>query len=694
MIDHHSSEGQDKTYSGLDRFGQRATPTRFHKANPCPVCGTSTKGCSRKEDGLHFCRGAKDASKGSIVSGFVCLGVDATGEFWLFRRQEERHARGRPRSAQAQREQDLPPAPNWTERHAEARKRMTAARLTAFANKLGVPAAALAALEPGVEFHGPAEQLQDVIVFPMRDGAGQLCGLHGRYPGEEKKAVAGSRLGVFTSAGWRDTEDALYVPEGASDTGSLAALGLPALGRPSAKAGGQVLADLLAGTGREIVVLGELDPNTDNGEWPGRDGAVATATRLAAALRRPVSWAFPPGRAKDVRDWFAAQGLTASSQADDCHAAGERFEAGLKKLAVNPPEGGEEDPDLILSEEDIPTLADARAAGAVKRWLWQNWLQADVLNGLAGDFGAGKTRFVAELFRRIRAGEPWPDGAAMTLPFDSRFLCVPADYQHSELSDLAENYGFPEECVFINAMKDNPDGVSLFDSPMAMKCLEKRIAILRPAFVVVDPMTSITTEKGAHSYAEVGTALYGPLQRLARKYATAFLILIHLNRQGTTYGRHATGKFRCELTLAKVETPEGNRYRLEISKTNSNTPPPLGATQHGDRWAFDTSPPDKDVGGGRRGPKPTVVDDEAVRFLREFLGSAERKQVEVIGAWVNAGHAKKTLFAAATRMIESGELLKAEVDSPKGRTKLKTWQLAPPAGERNGQQSGQAETQS
>jgi hypothetical protein len=146
----------------------------------------------------------------------------------------------------------------------------------------------------------------------------------------------------------------------------------------------------------------------------------------------------------------------------------------------------------------------------------------------------------------------------------------------------------------------------------------------------------------------------------------------------------AKGKFRTEVTLAKVETAEGERYRLEVTKSNSRTPDPLGATQRDARWDFDEHPPAKDAGGGKRGPKPSV-DEKAVAFLKEFLGGHEKKQVEVIDAWQKAGHGRDTIFATARRMIQDGELIEGETDSPKRRKKLKTWQLAPPPASGNGE---------
>jgi hypothetical protein len=648
------------------------------------VCQSGSKGCSATEAGLVFCRGVSDATVGQKVGGHVCVKAEAGAEFRAFKRDDGPDDRDRPHRpgphANGNGNGHSAPLIDWADRHGKARGRLTPDRLAALARALGLPERALAPLEPGYEHQWPRLP-HGVYTFPMRDAVGDLCGLHGRCARTGKKeAAAGARLGVIAPARWQQTEGTVYVPEGASDVAALTAMGLTAVGRPSARAGLQQLADLLAGCRRDIVVLGEMDPKGD-GDWPGRDGAVATAKRLAAARREAVAWSFPPDGAKDVRAWFKAQGLNEVSLLDEAHEAGARFEAGLCRNTVKPAEGGEDDPELIQGIDDIPTLADAHAAGASKRWLWEGWLQADVVNGLVSKFGDGKTRLLAELIRRIRAGESWPDGQPMTLPADSNFLFVPLDWQHGELIDLAEKYEFPEAAVFINAAKDNPDGVSYIDTPEGVQALERRVEVLRPAFVVIDPMTAATTDKNL-GRAEDATAIFGPLMRLARKHGIAVIASMHTNAQGGTYGRHGSGKWRVEVKLTKVQV-DGleERFRLEVTKSNSKFPAALGASQNDGGWVFDRDPPQAEAEGGRGrpGPRPTA-DAHVVRFLKEKLADGEQLQVEVIDAWVTGGHSKKSIFATAKLLVASGQLLAGERLSPRGARMLKTWALPPPPG--------------
>jgi hypothetical protein len=60
-------------------------------------------------------------------------------------------------------------------------------------------------------------------------------------------------------------------------------------------------------------------------------------------------------------------------------------------------------------------------------WLWPGWILGETLALISANAGVGKTRFVADLIRRVRHGEGWPDGTAMSLPADTGFIIVAAD---------------------------------------------------------------------------------------------------------------------------------------------------------------------------------------------------------------------------------------------------------------------------
>jgi hypothetical protein len=177
--------------------------------------------------------------------------------------------------------------------------------------------------------------------FPEVDGAGVIIGVNRRYNDGRKKLYAGGKRGLTVPERWAERDGPIYLPEGASDVLALMALGLAAVGRPNNTGGVEHLAQLLrtVSNDRPIVVLGEYD-SKPNGTWPGRDGAVKVASELAAKLNRPVGWALPPGKAKDVRRWVLDQRPDVTLSDEWCDL-GDRFRGALAVQLIAT-EGGEE----------------------------------------------------------------------------------------------------------------------------------------------------------------------------------------------------------------------------------------------------------------------------------------------------------------------------------------------------------------
>jgi len=159
--------------------------------------------------------------------------------------------------------------------------------------------------------------LQPIFCTPETDAAGRVVGYIERYgkgcgrevQGKylEKIAATGCGRGLTIFTGWRDRSGPFFCVEAFSDTAAMTAAGLCCVGRPNNDMGAEFLAELLKDwpADREIVICGEHDIKPD-GDWPGDRGARTVARELVCRLNRPITIAFPPNGAKDVRVWLTS----------------------------------------------------------------------------------------------------------------------------------------------------------------------------------------------------------------------------------------------------------------------------------------------------------------------------------------------------------------------------------------------------
>ena len=140
--------------------------------------------------------------------------------------------------------------------------------------------------------------------FPERDAHGNVIGIQRRFAGGDKRRLPGSKSGLTFADHWDAGSGPLLLVEGATDVAAAMMLELSVIGRPSNRGGVALLGELLQSfdSDRDIIVLGERDQK-NSGLWPGRDGAIHTATELAKRLNRSIHWALPPDNQKDLRAW-------------------------------------------------------------------------------------------------------------------------------------------------------------------------------------------------------------------------------------------------------------------------------------------------------------------------------------------------------------------------------------------------------
>lgn len=280
-----------------DRLPRR----HFNRGNPCPLC-EKDHACSRRQDGMIFCKRARGP-----VRGFRFVKESADTQWGLYFPDD---GRAGPREPYRRTPPAKIPAPDpvidWNEKAQSFAAAMDGGDLLdELAEQLGLTFETLTRFE-FIGWHRRETTEQSFWTVPMRDGTGAICGLHTRNRIGEKRCITGSKLGLFIpdASVWRDAPGPLLLVEGFSDTAACVEAGLAAIGRPSNLAGVEHLQELLRGEKRRIVVVGENDLKPD-GRWPGYDGAVKTAQRLADALGRRVEWRMPPTGIKDIRQWLS-----------------------------------------------------------------------------------------------------------------------------------------------------------------------------------------------------------------------------------------------------------------------------------------------------------------------------------------------------------------------------------------------------
>lgn len=273
-----------------------ATPWRRVTAHaPCPVCGRAD-----------WCLLAHDG--GAAICARVESPKRTGGAGWLHRLRDDGWRPDGRRVATIP--LDRPDGPDFAALAERDRRAVDPLAFIRFAATLGVGRDALTRLGVGwaADARNPETDERGAWTWPMRDAGGRVVGIRTRFASGAKRAVRGSRDGLFvpTPSAADDASAPLLIAEGPTDAAALVTFGLFAIGRPSCL--GAVPETCRYTRGRHVAVVADADA-------PGRRGALALANRLAldCASVRIVT---PPAGLKDVRCW-----LNAGATADDVRAA-------------------------------------------------------------------------------------------------------------------------------------------------------------------------------------------------------------------------------------------------------------------------------------------------------------------------------------------------------------------------------------
>ncbi len=289
------------------------------------------------------------------------------------------------------------------------------------------------------------------------------------------------------------------------------------------------------------------------------------------------------------------------------------------------------------------TAADLIAASITIQWGWALWLPSGVLSALASEPGVGKTRFCADLARRVYHGLPWPDGSPATFPAGSRTLWVPADNQHAELGTLVGEFGIPPEALYLNATRRNPFAGTMLDGAEDLADFEARIRRVRPALVFVDTALN-ATDRSSHK-PEDAKAFFVPLAQIAARCGVVLVCNTHLNAAGKPLGRRIQGQVRLVMQLEKPDPGQEHRRKVYVVKTHSLYPPALGVTMGTNGNEYDLNPPSAPVAdepGVTAGPKTSA----ARAWLEARLAGGPKRVGDTRTAAEVEGISEKTLYRA------------------------------------------------
>lgn len=284
-------------------------------------------------------------------------------------------------------------------------------------------------------------------------------------------------------------------------------------------------------------------------------------------------------------------------------------------------------------DDPVATVADLIKREASIHWVWPSWIQQGVLTAIAADPGCGKTRFCADLARRILNGLPWPDGAPHSAPADPKIMWIASDGHWAELATLSQEFGYDPERIILNGTRSNPYAGTSLDSQQDIADLADRIKKNNPYLVFVDTVGGATSRNTTRP--EEAKEFFKPLADLANSLNTAIVLVTHLSKEKKSLGRRIEMWARQIIMLDFPDREQENRRKIWVDKTNSRFPKPMGVTMSDNGNEYDDAPPaapgEAPSGQGTRARgRPSSVSGEVVDWLRAFMLTGPKRVSFVI----------------------------------------------------------------
>jgi len=374
---------------------------------------------------------------------------------------------------------------------------------------LGLPVASCEVL--GVRYLPDAAER--VWLLPERDAQGVVVGLTRRWADGSKRAVKGSRRGLTIIDADPARDGPVLIVEGASDTLACHALGIRAVGRPSADGGADLLPKWIGD--REAIVMGESD------DGRGVTAAPELAAKLTEALGRPIGYAYPPDGVKDCRQWCREEILGPDHDAGQWHEAGARFLDAVRTSVqfVSIAKG-----DARLNRIRKPLVflpVSALGPSEPPSWVWPGYIARGSSTLLCGLWKSGKSTLVSHLLRDLGKG-----GGLVGEPIDDPVL-VMSEESSGQWSKRRDDLGLGDNIhVCPRPFTGKPSMAEWVD---AIERIAEHAKRINAALVVVDTLASCWPVADENDAGQVMAAL-SPMNAITE--AGAGLLLIHHPRKG------------------------------------------------------------------------------------------------------------------------------------------------------------------
>ncbi|MBN1874724.1 MAG: AAA family ATPase [Anaerolineae bacterium] len=296
-------------------------------------------------------------------------------------------------------------------------------------------------------------------------------------------------------------------------------------------------------------------------------------------------------------------------------------------------------------------------------WLWEHWIPRGMLSLLGAVPGAGKSMIALDLTKRVLHGLPFPNGAFNPHQEGQPVIYIDGEVVPQLIKERAERWRMDTKNLYL--LLPRPNDMIDFSRIEYQELLRQMIETVRPALIVVDSLSSVTS-KGENSIEDV-RAILGYLNSLATTYQIAILLIHHLRKRSGAQmvvlpgimdvgiddfrgSTHITAMARSVMGLSVVQTgPEFDRNgprKLAVLKTNlCRHPDPVGCEllplHDGGvmvQWEEKAPEPYK---------APTKI-DECKLWLTAFVRDAEEplRPKEIIREATNEGYSRPMVYRA------------------------------------------------